>query len=56
MRVPKRATSDDRESSSSDNISNVALLVLGNIQKDPLVANNKPKIDSYKFFSWFHFS
>ena len=56
MRVAKKATSDDRESSSSEDIREVALLVSGKSQKEPLVANNKPKKESDKLFSWFQFS
>ena len=42
MRRPDETTSDDRKSSSSDNIRQVALLASGKSQKEPLVAKKKP--------------
>ena len=56
MGIPEKATSDDRESSSSEDIREVALLVSGKSHKEPLVANNKPIKESDKLFSWFQFS
>ena len=38
MRIPDKATSDDRKSSISDNIRQVALLASGKSQKEPLAA------------------
>ena len=42
MRIPDEATSDDKKSSSSDNIRPVALLASGKSQKEPLAAKKKP--------------
>ena len=42
MRIPDETTSDDRKSSSSDNIRPVALLASGKSQKEPLAAKKKP--------------
>ena len=53
IRIPEKATSDDIKSSSADNIRQVALLASGKSQKELLTANNKPKAESDKFFSWF---
>ena len=51
MIIPEKVTSDDRKSSSSDNIRQVALLALGKSQKKPLSANKIPKTEPDNLFS-----
>ena len=53
MIIPEKVTSDDRKSSSSDNIRQVALLASGKSQKKPLAANKIPKTKPDHLFSWF---
>ena len=55
MIIPEKVTSDDRKSSSSDNIRQVALLALGKSQKKPLTANKKLKTEPDNLFSWFQY-
>ena len=53
IRIPDKVTSDDRKSSSSENIRQVALLASGKSQNKPLAANKKPKTEPDNLFSWF---
>ena len=55
MIIPEKVTSDDRKSSGSDNIRQVALLASGKSQKKPLAANKKPETEPDNLFSWFQY-